>query len=249
MGGFGDNRFDDAVGDGENDGADQKYDGDIRFPNPLQTFHHQINGKSPGQYGHQDRHPFSGGGDLVFLVKNIIFGEAQKSGGDYAAQHRRDDPTGRDLRHHRPIDGGHTGGGHARAKDAAHHRVGGRDRRAHIGGQVDPNGGGQKRRHHGPDKGFPIGYHIGVDNSFGDGFDHVAPGDDGACRLEDGGDDQGAHQGNGFGAHRGSDIVGNIVGADIQGHIAADYGCGNQDGAAFNAYRLERCVDPDADKE
>ena len=66
------------------------------------------------------------------------------------------------------------------------------------------------------------GTKVGIDDAFGDGFHNIATGQEGTGAFENGGDGQGAYHGEGFGADGRTDIVGNIIGTDVQGHVAAD---------------------------
>jgi hypothetical protein len=77
-----------------------------------------------------------------------------------------------------------------------------------------------------------IAHRLGSDDALGNGVDHVAAGDQRACALEDCGDDESARQCQRLRAHGGTDIVGNVVGTDVERHVGADGGSGDDDDGA-----------------
>ncbi len=95
-------------------------------------------------------------------------------------------------------------------------------------GDIQPDGPGKQGRRHHPDEHLRVANHLGIDNAALDGADHVATGNQCASRLEDTCDDDGASQCERLCSHRRSDIVGNVVGADVHRHVAADHGGYNQ---------------------
>ena len=61
--------------------------------------------------------------------------------------------------------------------------------------------------------------------------------------------DDGHRHGHGKGANGRSDIVGDIIGPDIQRHVSADYRCCDQEKGLFDIGELCSGVDHDADHE
>ena len=83
-------------------------------------------------------------------------------------------------------------------------------------------------------KGAVIGQGTLVDDAAGDGLDHIAAGDQRAGRLEHRSDGQRPAHSHRLGADRGADIVGDVVGADVQRHVGGDRGRRDDDhGARF----------------
>ena len=111
--------------------------------------------------------------------------------------------------------------------------MGGGNGCAQIGGNVEPDGAGQQRGRHQPHKDILVGDQSRVDDAFLDGADHVTASDQGSGGLENGGNQDRAGHGQGAGADRRSDIVGNVVGADVHRHVATDHRRGRQHVAAF----------------
>ena len=110
--------------------------------------------------------------------------------------------------------------------------MGGGDRGADIGGQIDPKSRGQQGRHHHHDEG--AAFHFGGDQQVArDRVDHITAGQQGAGRLEHSGDDQGAHHGQCAGPNGRTHIVGHVIGADIESHIAGDQGGDDHDIGAW----------------
>ena len=87
----------------------------------------------------------------------------------------------------------------------------------------DPERGGQKRCHHHHNEGRGIEFGRGQQVPC-DGIDHVATGEQGACGFENGGNEERAHHGHGARTDCRAHIVGHVIGADIQRHIAGNDG-------------------------
>lgn len=100
--------------------------------------------------------------------------------------------------------------------------MGGGHGRAHPGRQVQPQGSGQQRRRHQPDKGAAVVKNGRINDVALNGGDHIPPGDQGAAGFEHRRDQNRGSQRQGSGAHRRADVVGNVVGANVDGHIAAN---------------------------
>ena len=154
----------------------------------------------------------------------------QETGGDDAAEYRGYNPTGRNLAHLGPVGDIHPAGGDAGPEHAADDRVGGGNRGTQRRGQVQPECPGQQRSHHQPDEGFGIVDHGRVDDAFLDGADHVAARDEGPGSLENGGDQDGPAQRQCTLTHCRADVVGNVVGPDVPGHVETEYVTDDQDG-------------------
>jgi len=111
--------------------------------------------------------------------------------------------------------------GDAAAQHTPDDRVGGRYRGPQPGRQVDPQGACEKGRGHREDERTGVIEPGRVDDALGDGVHDFASGDQRSGRLADGGDHQGAQHREGLGAHGGTDVVRDVVGADVEGHVAA----------------------------
>ncbi len=100
--------------------------------------------------------------------------------------------------------------------------MGGRHRRAHPGGEVQPKGAGEQRCGHQPDKGLGVAHQFGVDDAGFNGADHIAAGNQRAGGFADRREHNGAGKRYSARANRRADIVGNVVGAYVHRHIAPD---------------------------
>jgi hypothetical protein len=79
-----------------------------------------------------------------------------------------------------------------------------------------------------------------IDNALGDRADDVAAGDQRARAFEHGGDDERAEHGQRLGADGRADIVGDVVGADIERHVTAEHGGGDDQSAVLLARDIKR---------
>lgn len=123
------------------------------------------------------------------------------------------------------------------------------DTGAQRGGDIEPDGAGQQCRHHDPDEHFRIVDQRGVYDAFLDGADDIPAGNQCACCFEGGGNDDGACHREGAGANGGPYVVGDIIGADVQGHVAADHGGCNQHQSVMNLCEFVTRVHHDQDDE
>ena len=150
---------------------------------------------------------------------------SEQEHGEDARQHRGKDPgqdDGSDTLHEgeaaRLLVPGHrtpAAAAHGHADDAADGRVGGRHGQLVVGGENEPNAGSQQDAKH------AVHVELGrveelliVGNSLTHSFGDIGTEEDGATELEDGGDHQGLLDGDGLGADRGPEGIGNIVSAD-----------------------------------
>ncbi len=109
---------------------------------------------------------------------------------------------------------------------------------------VEPHGAGKQRRHHQPDEDFAISNQSRVDNTFLDGADNIATGNQCSGRFKDTGNDNCAGQRQRLGAYSRANIIRHIVGADIHCHIAADHGGDDQLDTERPADHIDRgCVE------
>ena len=160
--------------------------------------------------------------DHVFAVVDGGLDEGQKGGGDQAAHDRRYHPAGGDLGHGEPVDGIQPGSGHSGPHDAADDGVSGRDRGAEVRGEVEPQRGRQERRHHRADEGIGARHHGRVDDLVLNRRNHVAARQDSAGGLENYRDEESPDERQGPRADGRSDVVGDVIGADVERHIATD---------------------------
>ncbi len=95
-----------------------------------------------------------------------------------------------------------------------------------------------------------VGNSARIDNTATYGGHHIAAGDQRTHHFKYGGNENGATHGDGTRADRRTDVVGDIVGADVHGHVTADHGSHHQHGALRTDAAIdERGVDHDADDE
>ena len=172
---------------------------------------------------HEHRHPALCCADLVFLKDDQKLQRGEESRGDDAAQRRRDHPTCRNGRHRRPVDDADARRGYTGAQDAADDRMGRRHRRPDPRCDIDPRRRREQGGHHRPHKGVGTRDQAWIDDAFRDRFDDVATGDQGARRFENDCDDEGADDRQRFRADGRSDVIGDIVGANIERHVSADH--------------------------
>ncbi len=119
-------------------------------------------------------------------------------------------------------------GGDTGTQNAANNGMGCRHRRAHPGGQIQPEGASQEGGGHQPHERpalFQIG---GINDATLDGGDHISAGDDRATGLENGCDEHSGTQGQGTRTHRWPHVVGNVIGANVDRHVPANHRGGHQ---------------------
>lgn len=94
--------------------------------------------------------------------------------------------------------------------------------------EVEPDSGGQKRCDHQPDEGVTTGHKVGIDDALLDRTDDIASCYQRASSLEERGDKNRAGQRDRPGADGGTDIVRDVIGADVHRHVTADHGGDHQ---------------------
>ena len=98
--------------------------------------------------------------------------------------------------------------------------MGGRYWPTHTGGNKEPDGRTQEGRHHDVDKlhGVEPINGVKVDDARAHGIGNFAAGEDGARNLEDGGDNEGLLHRQRSGAYGGTEGIGDVIAANIEGH-------------------------------
>ena len=211
---------------------------------------HQVGGKGPGHAGDQQGNDAARRGHDILAVENPVLDEIKETGGDQAAHQGRNDPAGGDRAHGSPVGDTPATGRDPRAEDTADDGMSGRHRCPGGSGDIEPDGAGKQRGKHQPDEDIGIGHRTRRDDAAPDGRYHVAAGDQRTSRFEDGGDDQGAAQAQGARADSRPDIVGHVVGADVQGHVAADHaGDDEHDVAAARGPGIEHDADDEEQRQ
>ncbi len=241
-----DARFHQPENDDSHRQAGQGGGGKVHIEDGPDAFQHQVGGEGPGHEGHQQGNDPSGGRHHVVLVGNAALDEVKKGGRDNAAQEGRNYPTGGDVAHRAPVGHPPAASGHAGTEHAADDGMRCRHGRADGGGDVEPDRAGQQRGHHQPDENIGVGHAVLADDAATNRLHHVTAGDQRPRGLTNCRNEQGAGHGQRPRADRRTDVVGNIVGADVDGHVAADHGGHDQQKAAAAA-----CpgVEHDADDE
>ena len=131
--------------------------------------------------------------------------------------------------------------GNAGTQNAADNRVGGRHRCTQDGRQIDPQGGGKESAQHEISELGQANLAARSNNPLGDRLHHLAARQHGTGRLADRSDQDGTQDGKHLAADRWTHVVGNIVGANVESHVAADDGGDRDDQPVAAKAALRTC--------
>ena len=109
------------------------------------------------------------------------------------------------------------------------------NRCADIGRKVDPKRGTDQRGHHGPHKDLAVFYRFRVDNSLGDGRNHITTCQKCACAFAHSGNRNRATHGQCVRANGGAHIVCDVIRTNVDRHIGTNSSGSSDDQGTFGA--------------